>query len=1377
MSGDLAHRHASGARGQVAGGALVWRLRLLAAVAAFAALAFRQSTGLVVPDTKLDLTADPAGFLARALHLWDPQGAFGQLQNQAYGYLFPVGPFHLALSSLGMPAWVVQRLWWTAVFAVALLGMWLLTKAFGVTSRWARLISAIAFAASPRLVAEVAVTSVEVWPLAVAPWVLLPLLITDRSMGWRVSRSALAFLLVGAVNAAATLATLVLPALWLLTRRWSRTHLGLGLAWAVGIVAVSMWWIIPLVVLGRFSPPFLSWIENASVTTSTASAFEAIRGTSAWLGFLRTDTGPSWPAAWLQVTVPAIALATVLVAAIGLLGMTAARGARGFLVLGTIVGLALVTFGNTGGWIWPWTSWSQDLLDGPLAPLRNTHKFELVVRIPIVVGVGFALERASGALRRRFRPAQARSRARALAAFAVAGVLVTYAAPAIATNMARPEGYRDIPNHWVQAAAWLDAQSTPGSVLVTPSANFADFTWGSTKDDPLQALARRPFVVRDAVPLGSAGATRFLDSIMDRLASGQSVKRLESTLSMAGIAFVLVRHDIRLDAQGDQPGVMARSLQESGLDLVASFGPTSGAYGESESVTVDYRTLLQRPSIEIYGVDPSERPGEARIVPLDAMPVVTGGPENLPALVGAIGDVDVLRDVDVPDVTADPRAITDQPTVLTDGIRRREVNFGEPAHNTSGLLEASDPGRSGRAVIDYAVPGVASVLEWQGVSSVTASSSASDAYATLRIGPGHGPAQALDGESRTRWVSGRFGEAVGEWLRVDFTGPTSVAGTMIELSASSPVGARPQTVLVETDQGAMATDVIAGPRVRLRMPPGEASWLRVTLTEVEPGRQNGFSIAELSVPGVSAAPTLALPGRHQPDLVLLEEGKRGRSECLTLDGTVACSPTLGLPAEEAGWRRTWMALRPAEYSVRGEVRALDGDAVERLLALPNGWTATASSRLVTAPAGRPDAGIDGDPATGWVASPADPKPWYEVAFPRRIRVAGLRITKSFELPASTPVTVSVTYDDGRTHTASADATGLVKLPPKRTSSVRLSFGDVRLLENIDSATGAHSFAPVGFSGLEVVGQQSASLSPSASTGVPCGFGPDLVIAGHSYETLVRGTVGDILSGRRLSWQVCRDGGLASTPADIVEVEASASAEFAPSSLSMRSPGLALRPRTLVDVTVERTSPSVLTAFVGERTADSALVLPQNFNPGWTATTSEGSLTPVRVNGWQQGFLVPAGATTPLVVEFAPNRIYQFGLYLGGLLVLGLLGVVVVTSRRATDPTSVQPEAHWAASPVVGAVIAVLAGGPPALAACVVAIVVARRWVHAAWLGALALLLAALVTVLWPFPQYRTSLDSPVVQALVWTSVLTVLWSGTLRRLTRTERMMGRSTKR
>lgn len=73
-------------------------------------VSFAQAPGRISADTKLDLAADPLGFLGRAAHLWSPDAPMGQVQNQAHGLPSPHGAF-FALGDLAhIPPWITQRL-------------------------------------------------------------------------------------------------------------------------------------------------------------------------------------------------------------------------------------------------------------------------------------------------------------------------------------------------------------------------------------------------------------------------------------------------------------------------------------------------------------------------------------------------------------------------------------------------------------------------------------------------------------------------------------------------------------------------------------------------------------------------------------------------------------------------------------------------------------------------------------------------------------------------------------------------------------------------------------------------------------------------------------------------------------------------------------------------------------------------------------------------------------------------------------------------------------------------------------------------------------------------------------------------------------------
>ncbi|WP_232217998.1 MULTISPECIES: alpha-(1-_3)-arabinofuranosyltransferase family protein [unclassified Corynebacterium] len=679
--------------------AIVW---LVLATAMFA-----QPVGLIAADTKHDLTADPAGFLAAATHAWTDVFPLGQLQNQAYGYLFPQGLFFLLADAIPdwlLPAWVAQRLWWTIVAGVGFSGFYRLCQCVvpgsgrsttaSASIRAFQIIAALLFALSPRTLTTLTAISSEAWPVMLAPWVLVPLLRTDKITGRDIAAATIPIALMGAVNATATLAACIPAGLVILWRRQ-------GWLLIPAAVAVSAWWIGPLLVLGKYSPPFTDFIESSYVTTRWLNLLEILRGTTHWTPFADTER----EAGYLLVSQPVFVLVTVAIAACGLAGLAlSAQGAQGstpgtrlryhglWLVM-LLVGIAILA-----------APYGQ-LLDDVLAPLRNLHKFDPLVRIPLLLGVahlGTVLEmpRLKHPLTRR-----------AAAGLGVAVIALLSVAPVWSGRLLPTGAYREVPEYWHQAADFLNDNVDTRTLLV-PETSFARQEWGWTRDEPAQPLLDVPWAVRDAVPLLPPEAIRGLDGVLATL------DRSVDPLLRLGIGAVLVRHDLDSPVQRERADELADALDR---------WAQRHDFGEVSVFVVDAQRDMH------IAHDPV---------------TVAGGGEAL-AVLDAIDGPAPRRLVDHAGAGAATEGsgaeiVTDTPLLV-------DRNFGTLQGAVSGPLASPDEATTKHPSVDY--PSVATPLpvRTRGDVQLQASSSAADATAFGGADPARSINAAVDGTDQA-WL-------------------------------------------------------------------------------------------------------------------------------------------------------------------------------------------------------------------------------------------------------------------------------------------------------------------------------------------------------------------------------------------------------------------------------------------------------------------------------------------------------------------------------------------------------------------------------------------------------------------------------------------------
>ncbi|MGZ6804357.1 MAG: alpha-(1-_3)-arabinofuranosyltransferase domain-containing protein, partial [Nocardioidaceae bacterium] len=931
-----------------------------------------------------------------------------------------MGPFFVVGHAIGLPAWVVQRLWWGTLLCLAFVGVVRLAERLELGDPVSRLVGGLAFALSPRVLSTLGPISVETLPYCLSPWVLLPLVSGAREGSTRraAARSGVAVLCMGAVNAAAVLAALPPAALFLLTRERGPRRRSLQRWWVASVLLATLWWVVPLLLLGRYSPPFLDFIESASVTTSVTSLVEVLRGTSDWVAYVGGTRGPTWVTGAALVTTPLVIAYTVVVAALGLAGLLRRDlRERWWLTACLLVGLAAVTAGHVGNLAGPLAGQERQLLDGVLAPFRNVHKFEVDVRLPLVLGLVHLVHRLSE--RAGTRPDRTRVAVRVAAVAAVLGA----ALPALSAGLAPRAPFTDLPGYWRQTAAWLAARDAQGSALLLPASRFPDYLWGSSNDEPLQVLARSRWVVRNAVPLTPPGTIRFLDAVEQRLAAGTPSAGLADDLARAGVRYLVVRNDLDRAATGSARPLLVHSalVGSPGISRVATFGGPVG--GGNASGYVDEALDLPYPAVEVYEVGrPTPR---ASLAPLSSALRVQGGPEALLPLsdAGLLGRQPVLLAG-----SGGPAGLA---PVLTDGLRRREVSFGAPVDQAgSATLTAGEPFRRDVPAHDYLLPTWATATaRLVGARAVDASSSASDAGAYGGAQRQHQPFAAVDGDPRTSWRSdvGTDLRRARWTLRLD--APRSATGLVLRFDVGYGL-ARPTRVTVSTDTQAVSVAVPGNGRP-VPVPGLDAATTSLTVrTAAVSGSGLGYlGLADVSLPGLAVARTIDLPPLAGTPAVVLDADRSGRPDCYPLLGLQLCSRGVGRDGEDdLGIDRTLHLGTTADYRLTGTAVARPGPALDALLDAGSPVTVTASSRALASPVGRPGAVVDGDLGTGWRAASGDADPALTLSWARPQRITGLRLRVEAALAASRPVRVRLEWAGG-TRTAGLDGQGEARFAP------------------------------------------------------------------------------------------------------------------------------------------------------------------------------------------------------------------------------------------------------------------------------------------------------------------------------------------------------------
>ncbi len=1249
--------------------------------------AFAQRFGEIVYLTRLDRILDPFTMVGRGFELWNPYWDMGSIQFQQNGYWFPFDLWFGIAKALHIPPWISERLFIYFFIALALWGFVRLADAFQIGRPSTRIAAGFAYAISPVILSRVGWQSPFAMGLVFLPWALLPLVRASKTGSLRkaAARSAIAIALMGGASAAVTIAVLPLPVLYLLTRTRGPRRASLLRWWAVAVPMATLWWLVGLYLFGKYGPDVLQYTESVRTTTGPTSLFEVLRGTADWVSRLPGGTNPSGFSLSLR-SIPI--LATSIVAAAGFAGLASRRlPERTFLLTSLLLGVAAVGGGFGGLFGNPATTQYQTLLDGVLNAFRNVYKFQPLIALPLAFGVAHVL---SGLLDLRLIDNRALFK-RSLAAGAIV-VLALASWPLWRNSLTRGPGATQIPTAWIQANSWL-SENSPGRALVLPGIPDADFDWGFTAQIPIQWGSDVTWATRSQAPLSGLDVVEYLDATEIAIERGGDT-RLVDYLRRGGFTSVVVPNDQRSEAYGaPSPETVRNAMTASGFTLTAAFGDRGYGFGD-----------LQQ--IDIYSV-----PGGAVATTYAASSTtwLSGDiASTLSVPTSVFGDRPYL-------LTRDriPSPLLASQWIITDGNQASAIDYGLNRNNKSYIHDFT-----GDVVPAGQDPASRTYQELDGFSSVTASSVGPGMF-VANI-PAFDPAKILDGDANTWWIPRRIEvDGFDAWGPVDpsveskFTTPTMVDQLEVALFIGPYATLSPIDVTVHTDAGDATTTLLP---IQVKQPlnvvPGITSSVKVSIA-----RSSYFAIddvigiRELTLPGTPVTPRLVVP--NQLNDQFSAPGSPDPAWVFTRN-RAATSPLVSLNSESQIARK-FTVPKDGKFRLLASASSTKGQPLLRWLGSTPNFSVTADSTWGENPRVGPRNLVDSDSTTHWRSgndiTDDGGSSLIDLRWSETRSISSLVLVRGNDEAMPQDIVI---YAGTEARSAPVAADGTVTFEPITTSSLtlRINYAPVSLDDRTSSRV-------MGFGSIDVPALSDLYPGPTDRS-VPyvaaCDAGPKVAIGSATLSYSIATTAGALIDGTPFDLVPCGTENVA-LDAGVTLLDASSGSSLVTvnqlvlgNSPTMAAPtGL---PRTL-NINHWGTNDRTVTVAGG---TEGLLVVNEAFNEGWEATLNGTTLTPLKIDGWRQAFIVPEGDGGTVDLRFAPDRIFKLGTAFGLFTLLAVFVMALWPDRKKRQ-------------------LAALNEGQPAKALLVAGVAIGAVWCTG--IGAVLLLPA------WWLRNHRRSWLAPI----------------------------------